>query len=385
MLRISLFLILCLASMFSYAENKILNYAGFAVAGSASEAANSFPITHELLKRQGPDGIAVLESALWESVSAQSYPYFQLNRGLVNEHDGSSAATLAFLVDWENISREYIGEHTKLVADVHAQALVFDFSSRKVLASYPVAMQIIDVVEGEADADAGRRLIERIYIGTNQRTIFQAFAERLNTLELGSGHKNSIRVVSVELEDKALEVLASYNQSANRFKRIVADQFGKRLSDNLKTPYIPYSNGVAIGAKMAARFANGDVYQLELPEPDYRVHLTVRGFKKVMLDSTIAETAWAYGSYIRVSVNNFDDSRSYLDAPFKFGAVKRVPAGAGPLDDWSAFQESTFSLFDQMASQVMQPDRGWLEQWSEGRQVERQLTEFNNQVIQRSR
>ena len=62
-----------------------------------------------------------------------------------------------------------------------------------------------------------------------------------------------------------------------------------------------------------------------------------------------------------------------------------MPAGAGPLDDWSAFQESTFSLFDQMASQVMQPDRGWLEQWSEGRQVERQLTEFNNQVIQRSR
>jgi hypothetical protein len=291
---------------------------------------------------------------------------------------------MAFVLDWENIAREHVAGSTKLVVDLHGQVLVFDFDSKKVIGSYPVAVQLLHTVEGESTPAIEALLVQSLYRGTNGLSIFRKFAQRLPSVKTQPSTGNYIRVVSVDVEDKAHQTLLEYGQNEAVIKSRLADSFAERLSENHRIAYVPYSKGVAVGQKMAARFANGDIYQLELPTPDYRVHLRLRGFKKVMADRTSVESAWIYGSYLNVAIKDFDDEKVYLDAPFKYGAIKKVVAGTDNQDDWSAYQESLFMLVDQITRQTVAPDKAWAEKWSQGQPVFTQLQALRS-VLERSR
>lgn len=358
-----------------------LYYAGFALAGNAADAEANFPVTYEVLQEEKSNGIPKLEEVLWESL-AQTEKAELLSRDLIDHSAGQNALAIAFVIDWENVALEKLPETTKLVADLHGQILVFDFESKKVIASYPVATQLIDVVQGEPTPEYERELIKKLYSLEAGEGIFGAFASRYAGLELKRAYGNYLGVVDVILEQKALAILEQYNQSPETYQNHIAENFGKQLSKNLNIPFVPYSKGSAIGSKMVARFSNGLEYQFDLPQPDYRVHLTVRGFKKVPLDSNSVLTAWAYGSYLRVKITDFDDATTYLDAPFKYGAVKKVMNDTESLDDWTIYQESTFSLVDQLTQNLGAPDRNWINEWSGGRETYNQLVKLE-QIIAR--
>lgn len=360
-----------------------VHFAGFALAGDASETEKAFPITSRLLKEKNANGQFVLEELLWSDAKAATTPYI-LNRGLASGQNPSNAVSMAFVLDWENIAREHVAGSTKLVVDLHGQVLVFDFDSKKVIGSYPVAVQLLHTVEGESTPAIEALLVQSLYRGTNGLSIFRKFAQRLPSVKTQPSTGNYIRVVSVDVEDKAHQTLLEYGQNEAVIKSRLADSFAERLSENHRIAYVPYSKGVAVGQKMAARFANGDIYQLELPTPDYRVHLRLRGFKKVMADRTSVESAWIYGSYLNVAIKDFDDEKVYLDAPFKYGAIKKVVAGTDNQDDWSAYQESLFMLVDQITRQTVAPDKAWAEKWSQGQPVFTQLQALRS-VLERSR
>lgn len=359
-------------------------FAGFALAGNASESESAFPITSKILKETSENGGYLLEQSLWASVQSAPHSELIIKRGLGSGDDSSDLVAMAFVLDWENVSSERVAGSTKLVVDLHGQVLVFDFNGKKVIGSYPIAVQLLHSVDGPTTAELEASLVRRLYFGSEEESIFRRFAERLPSVSVKPSTGNYIRVVSVELEDNARQALVDYSQDESVLVSRVADSFGKRLAENQKVSYVPYAKGSAIGSKMAARFANGEIYQLELPEPDYRVHLRLRGFKKVLLDSNSVESAWAYGSYMNVAVKDFDDQKVYLDAPFKFGAVKKVVAGSEDIDDWTAYQESMFTLIDQITLQSARPDKAWLAQWSGGRPVMKQFEELKR-VIERTR
>jgi hypothetical protein len=359
-------------------------FAGFALAGNASESEAAFPITSQILRETSQSGGYPIEQSLWASVQSAAHSELVIKRELGSGDDSSDLVAMAFVLDWENVSSELVAGSTKLVVDLHAQVLVFDFNSKKVIGSYPIAVQLLHSVDGPTTAELEASLVRRLYFGSEGESIFRRFAERLSSVSVKPSTGNYIRVVSVELEDNARQAVADYAQDESVLISRVADSFGKRLAENQKVSYVPYAKGSAIGSKMAARFANGEIFQLELPEPDYRVHLRLRGFKKVLLDSNSVESAWAYGSYMNVAVKDFDDQKVYLDAPFKFGAVKKVVAGSEGIDDWTAYQESMFTLIDQITLQSAKPDKAWLAQWSGGKPVMEQLEELKR-VIERAR
>lgn len=381
--RMILVIIALTTSPLSFSATPIY-FAGFALAGNAAESEIAFPITSRILQETDASGRYLLEQALWASVQAAPHPELDIKRELGTGDDASDLVAMAFVLDWENVSSEQVAGSTKLVIDLHGQALVFDFDSKKVIGSYPIAVQLLHSVDGPTTPELEASLVRRLYLGSEGESIFKRFAERLSTVSVKPSTGNYIRVISVELEDNARKALADFAQDEAVVVSRVADSFGKGLAENHKVSFVPYAKGSAIGSKMAARFANGDIYQLELPEPDYRVHLRLRGFKKVLLDSNSVESAWAYGSYMNVAVKDFDDQKVYLDAPFKFGAVKKVVAGSEDIDDWSAFQESMFTLIDQITVQSAKPDKAWLAQWSGGSPVMKQLEELKR-VIERTR
>lgn len=360
-----------------------LYYAGFALSGNASDSLRLFPLTTKLLSEKTPEGIPLLEDRL-RGLVREANRTENLVFELIEQRQGRNAVAVAFLIDWENIAYEKIDTSTKIVADLHGQILVFDFDTKKALAAFPVAMQIIDVVDGQQTDLHAYNLIRRLFFGSPEGGLLDAFSTRYSTLDIRRSYGNYVGVVDVTLEENALDFLMLNNESVEQYSTKIADQFGKRLSTNLGIPYVPYTKGQAIGGKMVARFSSGAEYQFELPKPDYQIHLTLRGFKKALLDSNSILSAWAYGSYMKVKMTNFDQSHTYLEIPVKYGAVKKVPRTTDQIDDWTIYQESVFSLIDQTTQQLDKPSRKWLDEWSTGKDAFRQINSLK-QIIDRSR
>jgi hypothetical protein len=359
-------------------------FAGFALAGNAAESEKAFPISSRLLQERNKDGTFLLQAELWKYVQSSNHPKLTIKRDLASGLVPGDSVAMAFVLEWENVSSETVAGRTKLVADLHGQVMIFDFESKKVIGSYPAAVQLLDVIDGPVNDKVKESRIRSLYLGTSGNSLFAQAAKRLPSVSVKPSTGNYIQIVSIDLEAKARQTLADYREDPQVLISRVADAFGERLFENNHVAYIPYSKGSAIGSKMAARFANGDVFQFELPTPDYRIHLNVRGYKKVLLDSNNVESAWGYASYMNVAIKSFDDSTVYLDSPFKYAVTKHVVSGTHDQDDWSAFQESTFSLIDQITLQIAAPDSDWLKQWSEGNSTKDQLKKLSG-ILARTR
>ena len=363
---------LMLPSKAMAAKSTNVYYAGFAFASDNDAIKTAFPYTSELLEEKVGGKTARLEAELKSHLKAIKNPNFTL---LEEQGDSKSgdAVSLAFAVDWENVSQEKLGSSTKIVVDLHAQILVFDFAEKKLINAFPIRMQIIDNQSGEVSHKHILGLFHDIYYGASNQSIFDVFVNRMNTVTIKPTYGHRIRVTSVTLEDKAHKTLAEAKENENTFKSFAARIFSESLSDNQSMAVMPYSKGQVIGGKMAARFYNGDVYQLEIPEPDYTIKLVIRGFKKVKADETSAETAWAYGSFAHVTIELPELHKVYMDTDFKYAVSKTVPLRLTKLDDWTAYQESLLALFDNITRQISAQNSDWIEKWATGDQVNEQF------------
>ncbi|MCK5680033.1 hypothetical protein KAI46_04395, partial [bacterium] len=176
--------------------------------------------------------------------------------------------------------------------------------------------------------------------------LFDECAQLLKNITLQKFYGGSIKVTDVVIEDKALPFLPERFSCDTNFENFVAQGFGKFLSKNQSVSILPYTKGYTIGNKMALRFSNAEVFQLQIPEPQFAVKLTIRGFKKVLTDKKAAGSCWVYGSFTRISITQPLLDKTYMDEKVKNGVAKIIPAMQKTVDDWPVFQESLMVLFD---------------------------------------
>jgi len=371
-------LLLCSASASAQAPLKLF-YAGVAFVGDHAGDDRAFRFSRQLLKEMAPgQDRPQLEAELHRRVANLKNPSFELVADTrMGDYKTDDSIAVAFAVEWENVSIERAGDVTKLVLDLHAQVLLFDFAkdNSRIVAVYPVAVQLRDAVRGEVtDAHILAR-VRKFYYDAGPTNIFDQFAARLAAITVKRTYPHRIQVKTVVVEDAARGTLAEGRADPVAFGQFAGQSFSRFLSQNMRVSVLPHVKDAAIGGKMAARFANGDVFNLAIPEADYVITLRVQGFKKALLGENHAEKAWGYGSFAAVTIEQPELSKRYLDNAFKFAAVKKVPASATQVDDWSAYQESLFSLFDQLTRQFSAPSSEWMKRWAGGDAVAGQFSE----------
>jgi len=125
---------------------------------------------------------------------------------------------------------------------------------------------------------------------------------------------------------------------------------------------LPFKKGTVIGNQMAAQFTNGDVYQLEIPNPDYTVSFTVDRLRKLELDRTSSQIAYLYGLYATARVSQPLLEKDYANHQFKYAVSSTVPVGIRP-DDPAAFEELVLSSINSFTQQISDPQREWVDKW----------------------
>ena len=132
------------------------------------------------------------------------------------------------------------------------------------------------------------------------------------------------------------------------------------ISSKTGLPLIPYAKGYAVGNVMSMQVADGDVYTLKLPSPDYAIAVELTGLKKVKYATVPAGTSFIYASYLNARIDEPVSGHAYLDAKFKNGEVKLVPATQQEVDDAPAYTDSIRGLFSKLAEALGGGSNAWI-------------------------
>ena len=380
-LSVGVGIVLLAISQAATAAKTDVYWSGFAFDGDYAAAKDRYPNSFELSQRVDADR-PLLDKHLGAKAQGLANRTFEIvfDKGSIGP-DAPSSVALAFVLDRETVSVEKIGDRYKVLVALSAQAMFFDFKEMAVVSTYPLSVNYIHSQTSPPNDDDLRRLVENMYVGAGKANMFDRFVEVLGEAELNTNVNRRIQVTDVSVDPAVIETLpAVWQENTADFGVFLSQQFGRFLSEHQNVPVLPYTKGHAIGGRMSASFAEGEVFSLELPEPDYAVSLVLQKLVKIEYAKVAAGTSYVYGSYLGVTAQEPLSGRTYLETTIKNGEVKKVPAAQTYVDDWPAYQDSILGLISKFTAEIDSPSKDWVQKHIGDPDVRKQLTGFGKVV-----
>lgn len=335
-------------------------FAGVAYTSNAATIKQAFPHVSAALSRGGD---AALNQRVRTLLQSQTLPETIAFDSLGSIKDAANSTALALGLDRETTSVEHIGDVYKLRVEVSAQALFFDFKEKQVLGSFPFIIDFIDVSATPPSDEQIQTAYHNLLFGApGQHDLASEFAKTLAHASVPSAANKHLRVTSSTLGPKALDYLHQYapQVDATPLPQEVAEAFGTYLGTNQHLSVLPFSSNQALGSSMAARFIEGEAYDLKIPEADYEIHLNVAGFKKIAQSQTNVDALFLYGAFVDVTVLEPLSGKVYFSQRVKQGESKTVPITQTSVDDWPPTHDTLLSLFDNFTRSLSDSNNPWL-------------------------
>ena len=260
-------------------------FAGHAFTARYADMPVSFPYVSSFLNEQRA---SELDGALTGAATPSAAQNLSIEaRKLGTLSPGQDAFVLALAFDQEAIEFERIGNDWKLLVEIAFQALIFDFKTTKVVAGLPLVARFIDTLDHRPTTDDVQRALARLILGKQSTGVQASFWSAVKNLKIPKAGARSLRVTSVDVDPQTAESVEELSGSVEVQKSHLAHSFGKYLAANQNVSILPASSNHALGNKMAARFADGAVFDLQIPDPDYSIALRLDGLRKVVARTTL--------------------------------------------------------------------------------------------------
>jgi hypothetical protein len=373
-------LIEALAALPANAQGTEVTLAGLAYSGENATIGDRFPLTKEY-DASMPMGGAYQK--LRAAIASNPPQHLQLSAGLIEELKGRDQAVVTSLVlDSETVSVEEFGVTRKLLVLIRGQAIFFDFKSMTVLRSYPVSFAYIDPLDHAPSHEEKLEAVRQLYEGTPGKPgLFERYAKVLATASLPSTVPRFLRVTNVKLASDVVAVLPAYlKDSPATYENWAADMVSEAISSRMGVPIIPYASGNAVGKVMSMQVADGTVYELKLPAPDYKISVDFSGLKKVKFAEVGGGASFIYGTYADVRIEEPMSGTVYLNTRLKNGEVKVVPHSQTYVDDFPAYNDSLNGLFQKLADAVAGKGNTWVKAAAAAPDIEAQILKTNGLI-----
>jgi hypothetical protein len=343
----------------TWANSTNIAFAGFAYAGNANTLDARFHYSRRYDKALTAAGSSI-NAKLRRSLTSRQFP-FTLNLADSAESKGDEVLVTALMITGETVSDERIGAAHKLFVQIRAQALIFDFTTKKVRRTYPLSFAYLDALDHvPSDGEIDERIAKAFEGTQGKQGIFGRYADALASSSLPHVGELFLQITQVTIAaDAAPAIRPELSAVPGAAEIWLADHFGEALNSKAGVALFPYTAGYAIGGVMQMRLADTD-YNLQFPKPDWAISLNLTGVKKVKYAENAAGASYVYGSYATVKIAEPDGLNPLLDAQFKNGEVKEVPANQTTVDDYPAYNDSIRGLFDKLAEVLGGQNLPWL-------------------------
>lgn len=356
-------------------------WSGFGFDGDFAAAPGRYPNSFALSQQLEGDR-PILDAYLGAKAQGIDNKSFDIvfDKGSIGP-DAPSSIALAFVLDRETVSVEPIGDQYKVLVTLSAQAMFFDFKEMAVVSTYPFSMNYIHAQSRQPTDEDIREIVENMYVGAGKQNLFDHFVGVLSEARLNTEVSKRLQVTSVTVDASVKENLPPvWQDNMDDFGVFLSQQFGRFLSEQQNVPVLPTVKGHAIGNRMSASFSDGRVFDLEIPEADYSISLSLKKLVKIEHARVAAGASFIYGSYIGVQAEEPLSGREYLRTTIKNGEVKKVPTAQTYVDDWPAYQDSILMLFNKFAAEIDSPSKDWVKTHIGDSSARKQLSEFGKVV-----
>lgn len=357
-----------------------VQYAGFSYLTEFSQIEKRFPYVSHILRESDDGAGSLLDKRLRDLVANVEAKHIHLKVSSLGKLGQGSSTVVTLALTRELVATEKIGNLDKLLVEISALVIYFDYETMSIIGSTPISIQYIDASETGYTEEQKLSVVRSLLMGEMKVDLVDEFAIYLTSATVESKYGNTIKVAEVLLSEEALEIIPEYIGNSESAKTYLAQSFSEYLSANQDILLLPYTKGHAIGNKMAAAFSDGAVFNLTIPEADFEIHLSLKGFKKILFSENNVGQSWVYGAFTQVTVVEPLSGKVYSEFPFKNGATKLIPQSQQSWQDWPAYQEALLSGYDQLTSSLDSPSNEWVKSHTGDAKNKKQLAGFKEVV-----
>ena len=371
------------------ASEKKVFYAGFSFSGNYIDMSSGIKYTDPLTKIKDENGIDIISLSLLNSVKKANPNSFKIDYNFADIEKGlEESVVMAVVLDHEDFFSEYEPITKTYLNNIQMffQIIFYDFKSRKLIASIPYDVSMPFFTKKELNENEIREYIKTFYTtglkSVNDDKTLNAFSmveEILNNFILKEKYKFRAGVTKVNFEEKSIPFIPEkFKKNQNYLKNVFAQLFSSRLSLHNDIALVPYTEGMAIGAKMKQQFVNSDIiYDIELPKPDFNIEISVRGFKKVLAKKSDVNNIFFWASFINLNIFQPDLNKTFMNDNLKNVIKKSIPAQIENINDWYKFYVATYELFDGYSLNISSPNKEWIKKTNDTESFNKNIHSVN--------
>ena len=350
------------------ADNSIIQvfYSGFSFSNLYVSNKSQAKFTSEIIQEKDPDvNIDIISNKLLKKVRSSTFRNIDLNTNNLLNFDKypNNAVVMSVALQHEEFTQEF-NYSTNIYNgfyDAYFQIILYDFSERKLIASIPFDFEIQMLSETKLDKNQILNQIRDFYLNEDP---FSDLDRKINEFNIKRKYNNRIGVTKVSIQDRAFEEMPLGSENyLESYKNLVAQTFSKRLSKYHNIAIVPFMEGQAIGKSMKLKFVQSDeIYSIKLPNPDFHIHINLKGFKKVLAKSSDAEDLYLYGSFVDLKIFQPDLNKIYFDEGLRGVTKIKIPKGQAEVNDWRKYYYNLEILFNNFSKNIIKQDKQWLKE-----------------------
>ena len=376
-----LFFFILLISTNVYSSEKIkIFYSGFSFSNSYDSNKNLTKYTSKLIKKRAKDKkIDIISESLLKIVREEKFSSINLDtKNLLDfEKYPDNAIVMAVALQHEEFSQEYNSSIKKYSGfyDAYFQIIFYDFSDRSLIAAIPFEFEIPILSSNKLDEKNILKRINNFYLKDQP---FKQIVQIINRYNIKQKYDLRIGVTNVNIQERAFKDMPQNTKNnQNYMKNLIAQSFSKRLSENHNVAIVPFTEGQAIGRSMKLKFAQSDkIFDIKLPNPDYHIEINIKGFKKVLAQSTAVEDLFLYGSFINLKIYQPELNKYYFDETLRGVTQVKIPKEQSDINDWRKYYYNLEILFDDFSKNIIKQDKKWLKKATK-KKIKKEIKNLN--------
>ena len=324
------------------------------------------------------NGQSMIDKALLNAVKKINNKSFDVSFDLLK--DGLSEDdqnVLVLVLDDETINYITIAGDNLTRTDIILNFQVIFFNAKNNYLNASIPIEVTKVLNSSKPLSQERLINELQEIYKNE--VMKYFVQLVDKFELKNKYNNRIGVTKVIFEEKAKTFISENKKNNDIFKK---NKFAKSLSS-----YLSFNNNIAVvpysqdrtSSSIMIKFENSS-REIKLPDPDYHIHLTIRGFKSILFDEGNIDEQWIYGSYVNIKLIQPDLDKIYFDEKFKNGLnveFSKRSTNNKESFEWIFYLDSLKILFDSFSKQTIKLDKKWLKNANDSKKIKKSFKQLN--------
>jgi len=338
-------------------------YSGFSFSNTYESNEAFAKYTRNLIKEINPEtGIDIISSKLLERI--KNIKLNKIDLDTENLLDFSkypdNAIVMSVVIENEGFVQEF-NYSTNIFSsfyDAYFQILFYDFSDKSLIASIPFDFELQILSKDKFNEKQILNKVRNFYLNNDP---FEDIEKKINQFNIKRKYDRRIGITNINIEKRAFDEMPDdYKKKPESIKNLIAQAFANRLSLHHNIAIVPYAEGQAVGKSMKLRFVQtNEVYNIKLADPDYHVHLNLKGFKRVLAKSSAVEDLFLYGSFIDLKIFQPDINKIYFEESLRGVTNIKLPKDIQVSDDWRRYFYNLKILFDDFSKNIIKPNKKW--------------------------